>query len=85
VSVHHRQHGDGRNGEEDTSDAGQFRTAENRQYYPQGMYVDSAAYEPRKDHVVLYEPQCAEKNEHCDGLVDRMKAHDERCAYRRYY
>jgi hypothetical protein len=45
------------------------------------MYVDSAAYEPRKDHVVLHEPQCAEKDEHCDGLVDRMKARDERGAY----
>ena len=38
------------------SDSRQFGAAQNRQNHPQGMHVDPAAYESRKDHVVLCEP-----------------------------
>jgi hypothetical protein len=44
------------------------------------MHVDAATHESRKDHVVLCEPECAEKRDNPQSLVEGMKADHQRCA-----
>src|SRR5689334_17678783 len=80
--MEYRQHGDGRDGQKNTSHPRQLGAAENCQNHPQRMHVDASTYESRKDHVVLCKPECAKKREHPHGPVDRMKADDQRRPHR---